>query len=180
MGRWSATLIGLFAAPAATAYTVEPLLGRDGFAGEPTCRECHMHDPAKAAYGQIVIDGLPDRFVPGQIYALTVRLNYVGVKRSGFQASFRFKDGAPAGTVTSDDDRAAVLADPDSQVPYAFHTEAGLKPTAVNSAAWRVRWTAPLDQRVVIASAAGNASNADDSALGDVIVLARREIKPAP
>ncbi|MBM3514727.1 MAG: hypothetical protein FJX59_13595 [Alphaproteobacteria bacterium] len=171
--RWPAVLFTLLAANGTNAYTIEPLLGRDGFAGEPTCRECHVHDPAKAERGRLSIEGLPNRFVPCRAYSLIVRIGFDGITRAGFQLSARFDNGAPAGTLAPMDSRVAVLVDAASGVPYAFHAAPGLETINIGVNEWRVIWTAPPGGRSVIVSVAANASNADDSALGDVVLLYR-------
>lgn len=179
MWRWAAVLLCFFAPAHALAYTNEPLINRDGFSGEPTCRECHVHDLAKAEHGRIEISGLPERYESGRAYSLTIRAHYSDLKRGGFQMSARFADGRQAGLLAAVDARTVVMTDPESGVAFAFHSEAGLAAIGPGTATWSARWTAPATTDPVIVSIAVNASNADDSALGDVILLARREIRPA-
>jgi hypothetical protein len=179
--RWwfrAGVLAAFLIAADAGAYTVEPLLARDGFAGEPTCRECHVHAVEKVKLGHVSVEGLPARYRPGATYVLTVRLEFPGIKRAGFQLSARYADGTPAGALAPGDDRVVVLVDETSGVGYAFHSAAGLEPAAMGEAQWRVTWIAPAGGQVVF-SLAANASNADDSALGDTILLGRFSVAAA-
>lgn len=64
-----------------------------------------------------------------------------------------------------------------SGVTFAQHSKDGALFTGVN-ASWSVLWSAPKTLSPVTIYAAGNASNGDDSALGDVILLFKRTIEP--
>jgi hypothetical protein len=104
--------------------------------------------------------------------------------RAGFQLTARFAEGdatgRPAGVLTPDDARTAVVWDTISHVGYIEHTLAG---TALRGDAgrWMVRWTAPAGNArgVVEFNVAGNAANDDDSPLGDFIYTTAVRV-PAP
>jgi len=161
----------------AAAYVSEPLPDKDG-ATDSTCRECHTHPISAADTGSLLIDGLPRRYVPGMQYELTVKLAHPNLARGGFEASVRTEKGAQAGRLSANDPRISVIADPASGAQFVHHTKRG---TSVEgpTAAWTFTWKAP-EQSVgpVIVRAAGNASNADDSPLGDVILFFSRTIQP--
>jgi hypothetical protein len=155
----------------------EPLPDRDG-ATDTTCRECHTHRPAAADDGRLTIDGLPERYVPGMQYKLTVRLSHPNLARGGFEASVRTAKGAQAGQLSVSDPGISVIPDPVSGAQFVHHTKRG---TAVQGsrAAWSFTWSAPQQALgPVVVRAAGNASNADDSPLGDVILFFSRTIQP--
>jgi len=154
----------------AQAYVDKPLPDRDG-GGEFTCRECHVHEPKDAEAGKLTVEGLPTRYQPGQRYSLVVKLSFPNMMRAGFEASVRDAMGAQAGALSATDARLGVNRDPQTGVQFAHHTKRG---TALENgdAVWRLTWTAPEKPTgPVTVRAAGNASNGDDSALGDVILF---------
>tara|TARA_R110000868_G_scaffold26487_19_gene101892 strand:+ start:48 stop:584 length:537 start_codon:yes stop_codon:yes gene_type:complete len=160
---------------AASAYVDGPVADRDG-GGDFTCRECHVHDESLAAAGSISVEGFPARFEPGHTYALTLHLTHPDMKRAGFQMSVRGETGTQAGDLAAGES-VKIAADPKSGVIFAQHSENGAPFVENHTAAWSVTWTAPEDSATVTVYAAGNASNGDDSALGDVILLLSRTIK---
>lgn len=159
------------------AYVDGPVADRDG-GGALTCRECHFHDDDLAASGAITIDDLPLRYKPGQAYTLTLHLTHPDMMRAGFQMSVRSEGGVQAGELVADE-RVRIASDSKSGVIFAQHSEDGAPFVEDHMAAWTVTWTAPKDVSTVTVYAAGNASNGDDSALGDVILLFSRTIKLA-
>ena len=157
------------------AYVDEPLPDRDG-AGELTCRECHVHEPKQAEAGKLTVEGLPARYQPGQQYPLTVRLSFPNMMRAGFESSVRDAKGAQAGALSSAEERLGINLDPKTGVQFAHHTKRGTALTD-SDAVWWFIWTAPEKPAgPVTVRAAGNASNGDDSALGDVILFFSRTI----
>jgi len=157
----------------------EPVPDRDG-AGEVTCRECHVHEPREAEAGKLIVEGLPARYRPGQSYPLTVMLSFPDMMRAGFQSSVRGATGAQAGTLAAADERLGVNRDPQTGVQFTHHTKRGTTLTD-GAAMWRFIWTAP-EKPVgpVTVRAAGNASNGDDSALGDVILFFSQTVDGMP
>jgi hypothetical protein len=127
---------------------------------------------------------MPAAYEPGRTYRLEVVLQRAGMLRAGFQLAARFAEGdatgRPAGVLTPDDARSAVVWDTISHVGYIEHTLAG---TALRGDAgrWMVRWTAPAESArgVVEFNVAGNAANDDDSPLGDFIYTTAVRV-PAP
>ncbi len=163
----------------AHAYVDKPLPDRDG-AGEFTCRECHVHEPKDAAAGKLTVEGLPARYQPGLSYPLVVKLSFPNMMRAGFESSVRDAMGAQAGVLSAADDRLGINPDPITGVQFAHHTKRG---TALQDgdAVWQFIWTAP-EKPVgpVTVRAAANASNGDDSALGDVILFFSATVAGAP
>jgi hypothetical protein len=159
------------------AYVDGPVTDRDG-GSALTCRECHFHEEDLAGAGSISISGLPPRYESGRVYTLTLHLLRPDMKRGGFQMSVRGDAGAPAGKLTSADENVKVVADPNSGVTFAQHSEDGAPFVDNGRAAWTIQWSAPIESSGVVFYAAGNASNGDDSALGDVILLFSRALEP--
>lgn len=161
----------------ALAYVDEPLPDRDG-GGVLTCRECHLHTPEDAAAGMLSVHGLPEHYVPGMPYKLTVTLSHPALKRGGFEASVRTERGLQAGRLMVDDPRISVVPDGATGVVYVHHTRTGTAATH-NKTSWSFTWTAPPKTAgKVIVRAAGNAANADDSPLGDAIIFFSQTVAP--
>jgi hypothetical protein len=75
--------------------------GTTGGFGEPTCMQCHFDGELNAAGGSLDVDGLPERYTPGETYRLIVRLRHAGTAAAGFQLSARTADGAQAGVLAA-------------------------------------------------------------------------------
>ncbi|HUP00487.1 MAG TPA: choice-of-anchor V domain-containing protein [Gemmatimonadota bacterium] len=185
---WAAAALGALpaalAAPIAlTLYVDKPPPGTTGGFGEPTCHACHFDQPLDAPGGSLEIRGVPERYAPGRVYAITVELQREGAPQGGFQLAARFADGAQAGALVPVDDRVAVT---DSLgIRYAHHTAEGVEPTPIR---WTVTWRAPAAAGEagdgpardgdVLFHAAGNAANGDFSPLGDFVYTASARTVP--
>ena len=151
--------------------------------GEPTCRQCHFDSQLNAPGGELVLRGLPDRYVAGQSYELTLLLRRAGMLRGGFQLAARFADGRAVGTQAGSlepmDSLVAVVRDT-TAVQYLEHTRAGTALTpGSDSARWTFRWAAPASASgAVIFHVAANAANDDDSPLGDYIYTTSARASP--
>jgi hypothetical protein len=141
--------------------------------GEDHCQACHFGDKVNPSPGSLSISA-PQRYHPGQTYAVTVTLARPGMKIGGFQLTARFEEGgAQAGTLTlaaGDQDRLKVLTD--RGVQYAYHLLPGTQLTAPDVVRWTLRWTAPAGSGSVLFNAAANAANADESQFGDFVYTA--------
>jgi hypothetical protein len=161
------------AAPAATvsAYPEHVPPGYTGGFGEPTCAQCHTGTAPNAGGGSLELEGLPRRYEPGEAYRLTIVLRDGELARGGFQLAARFAEGkgrgAQAGGLRSVSPRAEVVVDSASGVRYARHTLRGTADDQSGATRWTLEWTAPREGGSVSFDAAANASNYDDSALGD-------------
>ena len=156
--------------------SIQPPVGHTGAAGEQDCSACHKNGPVNPDTGSLTLQGMPDRYWPGQRYGLTVILSYPGMDRAGFQLSARFSDGpdkgGQAGSFTMQDDRAQVVADQTSEIQYVQHSEPGLVLTAPAETSWRFVWQAPVRSNIaVVFNAAVNGANYDDSEFGDAVFL---------
>jgi len=169
--------------PFAAAYVDGPPPGRTGGFGEPTCVECHTGADPDASRGELVIEGLPERFEPGTRYVVGVRLVQEGMRAAGFQMAARFTEGplrgASAGRLVPVDERVEVVVD-STGVAYAQHTEEGTRGIEGSTAVWKVAWTAPCGVGGPVAlHVEANAADDDVSRLGDRIVLAEARSRPA-
>ena len=162
-----------------------------GFTGgftEQSCDACHFHAAPNAGPGKLTLDGIPDRFVAGQAYRVTLSLTQSDMKLAGFQLSARFKDdGAQAGTLAKESGSdARVGIETQSGVQYAGQRREGAAMVTPNESRWTLMWTAPLDDargcpepcrrapsavRTVVFHVAANGANGDERADGDYVYV---------
>lgn len=157
------------------AYPFGAPPGTTGGFGEPTCLMCHMGAELNDPAGSLTIEGLPERYTPGQAYRLIVRLRRPQMAAAGFQLSARTPAGAQAGTLSAAAGSAAVKVETVG-VQYAGHTEPGSRLAAPGAAEWTVVWTAPASGPVTF-SAAANAADDDRSPLGDYVYAVERSTR---
>jgi hypothetical protein len=176
----AAASLGAVARPA--VHRDGPPPAHTGGFGEPTCHQCHFGAGLNETGGELSIGRIPGRIERGRTYDLVVSLRRPGMRRAGFQLAARFAEGpaagSPAGVLASGDERTAVVRDSATGVPYAQHNRAGSALTqASGEASWTVRWSAPARawSRVVF-HVAGNATNDDDSPLGDFVYTTAVEV----
>ncbi len=157
-----------------------PPAGRTGGFGEPTCTECHIGNDVNAFGGRVRIEGVGDRYAPGESHVLTVVMDADETVLAGFQLSARFQSGEevgqPAGTLRSVDDRTGVIRSETGQ-PYAQHTPAGTAVATSYGSSWTVEWTAPAAEKVVFHVVA-TSGNGDNSPLGDLVFASSRQAHP--
>ena len=164
------------------AYDDEPPPAHTGGFGEPTCAACHDGNPINADGGALHLEGIPQSYTPGRSYTIRIALRRDGLQRAGFQVASRFAQGpstgTQAGTWTVDGD--LVQATMANAVVYVEQTKKGnvVKPTGAID--WSVDWQAPAAaQGAVTFHVSANASNRDDSALGDFIYVTSATSEPA-
>ena len=150
-----------------------------GFSGgftEQSCDACHFHAAPNSGPGRLSIEGVPERFVAGESYKVTISLMQPGMKLSGFQLTSRFEDdGSQAGTLAPTDARIAV--DTQAPVHYAGQRREGAALVEPNLNRWTVVWTAPASTRAVVFHVAANAANGDERADGDYVYTSARDVK---
>ena len=182
-----ALIVGAAILPAvplvATAFRDGPLPAFTGGFNEPTCTQCHFDNPPNAPGGTLRIEGVPPTYTPGRQYALTVSLARPGLTHGGFELASRFAEGQlagrQAGVLSAPDARTRIIHSIDRTVQYAQHTRVGAE-GAVGEARWRVEWTAPdRGHGDVTFHVAANASNGDESPLGDFIYTASQVVRDA-
>jgi hypothetical protein len=160
------------------AYPYGAPPGTTGGFGEPNCQMCHFGGALNDAAGALTIEGLPERYTPGQAYRLIVRLRRPQMAAAGFQLSIRTAAGAQAGTLApADSGRAKVEAA--RGIQYAGHTEPGSRVASPGTAEWPLLWTAPAAASGPLTlSAAANAGDGDSSPLGDWVYALERTARP--
>lgn len=155
------------------AYPFGAPPGTTGGFGEPTCLMCHMGAELNDPAGSLTIEGLPERYTPGQAYRLIVRLRRPQMTAAGFQLSARTAVGAQAGTLAVPQGATAVKVETSARTQYAGHTEPGSRLATPGAAEWQVVWTAPAAGPVTF-SAAANAADDDRSPMGDYVYALER------
>jgi len=176
---------------AALAFKEGPYPNVTGGFGEQSCHRCHLDNPINAPGGSLTVEGVPQTFVPGDKYGITVTISRDGLRRGGFEIAARFasgkQKGRQAGTWRLLDDRVQLIpgaADrvvtPGSPprvserggVVFVQHNLAGSRAAASGRNTWTIEWTAPASATSPVQfNVAANASNNDDSPLGDYIYL---------
>lgn len=166
-------------------YRDGPPPGFAGGFGESTCHACHFEADLNIPPGSVTVSGVPEQFMPGETYPLTITLTRPGMVLGGFQVTARFEDGgAQAGTLApggGEAERVAVTGSGD--VLYAYQRADGALPVAPDTARWVVLWTAPAESpgngadadaggRAVLFHVAANAANGDDTVDGDYVYTA--------
>ncbi len=179
---WALGLL-LAAAPGAAAgasagadpgFTGAPAGG--GLPAEGDCTTCHASAARNPdAAGEIELLGLPERYRPGERYALTLRLAHPDASRMrwGFAAHDRRCRHVPARRRAGGDGRAAArsasTAAPEAASTWSRPARArGIGETGEQL--WRFAWVAPESGAgEVLFFGSGNAANADGSNQGDWI-----------
>jgi hypothetical protein len=152
--------------------------GVTGGFGESTCMQCHFDGELNAAGGTLAVEGLPQRYTPGETYRLIVRLRRGEMGAAGFQLSARTAAGAQAGELRAAG-RAVQVQAGGGGVQYAGHTEAGSAPAAAGSAEWAVQWVAPAASAGPVSfHVAANSANGDRSPTGDHVYALERRAAP--
>jgi hypothetical protein len=165
------------------AYRGGPLPNITGGFGEPSCQSCHFDNPVNAPGGSLSLDGVPEQFIAGRDYEITVGLTREGLKRGGFEMSARFAEGVDrgkqAGTWRASAPRLQIISSKtDPSLMFVQHTTAGTICAEPGSNSWTMTWTAPAESAPVQFNAAANATNDDASPLGDYIYLLERRANP--
>jgi len=144
-----------------------------GFSGgftEQSCDGCHFENEPNTGPGAVTLTGVPDMFVSGEKYPLTVTLTRPGMKLGGFQLAARFEDGTQAGTVErGPGEEKRVAIETQGNVQYANQRRAGAELTEPDTARWTLVWTAPAGARPVTFHVAANAADNDESTRGDYV-----------
>jgi hypothetical protein len=148
--------------------------GFSGGFGEPSCHACHFDAEVNVAPGSVTIEGVPERFVAGTEYRLTVTLARPDLTAGGFQLTARFaEDGAQAGALApAPDETTRVAVETQERIQYVNQRGRGTSPSTPGVARWTLVWTAPAADRAVRFHVAANAADADETAYGDHVYTA--------
>jgi hypothetical protein len=165
---------------AAARYAEGAPPGFSGGFGEQTCHACHFHADLNADPGGVTLSGVPERFVSGERYTLTVTLTRPGLAMGGFQLTARVRDGGTqAGTLApaaGEEERLGI--DVQGAIQYANQRRKGAAPVAPDTSRWALDWTAPETSGPVVFHVAANAADGDDRVDGDYIHTAVVETSP--
>jgi len=165
----------------AAAYAEGAPQGFSGGFGEQSCHACHFHGEINSGPRRVAIAGVPERFVSGERYPLTITLSRPDMRLGGFQLTARFKDdGRQAGTLApapGEEERIAV--EPQGGVAYAGHRRNGTALAALDTARWSLVWTAPKAGGPVVFHVAATAGDGDGTVEGDFVETAIVETTPS-
>jgi hypothetical protein len=167
------------------AFKEGPYPNVTGGFGEQSCHLCHLDNDVNAPGGTLTLDGVPPAFVSGQTYQLTVTIAREGMRRGGFEIAARFASGRQrgkqAGTWKITDARAQLIPGAvDKALTFVQHNLAGSRAAIAGANTWTIEWTAPSNAPAPVQfNVAANASNNDDSPLGDYIYLKMLRSAPA-
>jgi hypothetical protein len=162
---------------AALAFKEGPYPNVTGGFGEQSCHLCHLDNAVNAPGGTLEMTGVPPSYAPGQTYPITVTLSRQGMRRGGFEIAARFASGRgkgkQAGTWRITDARLQLIAGAvDQSLTFVQHNLLGSRVVSTGMNTWTIDWTAPSPAAApVLFNVAANASNNDDSPLGDYIYV---------
>jgi hypothetical protein len=169
---------------AALAFKEGPYPTVTGGFGEQSCHLCHLDNPVNAPGGAVSLEGVPSAYAAGQTYEVTVTISRDGLRRGGFEIAARFASGRQrgkqAGIWKPVDNRVQLIPGAvDKVLTFVQHNLAGSRVPATGANKWTVEWTAPQTANAPVQfNVAANASNNDDSPLGDYIYL--KSVRVAP
>jgi hypothetical protein len=185
VGRWivRGLLVGATTLMAAAAYThsAGPPTGVTGSPADrgATCNQpgCHQSKSLNVKGGSVVIGGVPDSYVPGARYTLTVQVQKPGQSRWGFELTATNMANHRVGQFTITDKAHTRLVGTRITTPTAtnpVYVEQSLSGTFARQRdagpVWSFDWTAPASGvGLVTFYAAGNAANNNDQPTGDFI-----------
>jgi hypothetical protein len=159
------------------AFKEGPYPNVTGGFGDQSCHLCHLDNPVNAPGGSVEIVGVPPAYIAGRTYSITVRVQREDVRRAGFEIAARFasgkQKGKQAGTWRIQDARAQLIPGAvDKALTFVQHNLAGSRTSTEGMNQWTIEWTAPSPASAPVQfNVAANASNNDDSPLGDYIYL---------
>jgi hypothetical protein len=162
---------------AGSAFKEGPYPNVTGGFGEQSCHLCHLDNPVNAAGGAVTLEGIPSSYVAGQSYPVTVNIAREGLRRGGFEIAARFASGKQrgrqAGAWKPLDARVQLIPGAvDKVLTFVQHNLAGSRVMETGANTWTIEWTAPSPATGAVQfNVAANASNNDDSPLGDFIYL---------
>lgn len=170
----------LYTAPRVSGYAEGAPAGFSGGFGEPSCHACHFDSDPDSGPGRVTVDGVPERFLPGEQYPLTITLTRPAMTFGGFQITGRFTEGgAQAGRLAPADGEAGRVASVEQGgVQYVSQTKAGTALTSADTAVWQLVWTAPEGNGPITFHVAANAGNGDGTAEDDFVHTASVETAP--
>lgn len=151
------------------AYSGGPPNGKTGAPGEGTCRDCHSSFGLNSGPGNLIIQGVPDLYYPGDIYTLSVQVSQFGQSRWGFELASKNAAGSQGGIITVTQPQYTQTSN-SGGIIYLKHRSAGTFNGQQGGAVWEFDWTAPeAGSGAITFYAAGNAANGNFNTSGDYI-----------
>lgn len=144
--------------------------------GENSCAACHFGNALNDGAGALTLAGFPERFEPGEAYALELVLDRPGLKAAGFQLAIRAADDATqAGRIELPAAEVATIAILEERGVQFAHQKAASAPIAGETAVrWPVTWIAPETPATVTLHASAVAGDGDESQAGDFVYTLER------
>ena len=157
----------MLVAGAAVALSGGPPDGRTNAPGEGNCTACHT-GTLNSGSGMLELSGLPDPYMPGETYDLTLTLSDPDAMRWGFELTILEDGGTSTGTIIATD--AGTQTSTSGDRTYLKHRSSGTYPGTPDSGSWVLQWTAPdAGAGDITLYVAGNAANNDGENTGDRI-----------
>lgn len=159
----------------ASASASGPTNSHTNAPGEANCTVCHTEFPVNSGVGEVLIEGLPQNYLPNQEIPITVTVNDADAVIYGFQMTAIDSEGRRIGTYTLPMENPQEVQTISGFVEgnlrdYIQHTSAGTIPTEFGTKSWSFTWTAPPVRVGKIGFyAAGNAADSSGSTNGDYI-----------
>jgi hypothetical protein len=163
----------------AAAYADGAPPGFTGGFGEQACDACHFEAALNTKPGEVTLTGVPERFVAGERYPLTITLSRPEMAMAGFQLAARLeKGGAQAGTLAPGPGEEGRIRIEPGAVQYANQRQEGTSLVELGVSKWTVVWTAPTLPAAVLFHVAANAADKDEAARGDYVYTATAASRP--
>jgi hypothetical protein len=148
--------------------------------------KCHGDFELNSGDGEIIIKGLPEKYVPGETYDIVISMTQDKKKAWGFQATVASADAKPVGQLMADDSPAIQKIDTKayarfSELEFLTHTSKGTRgPKTGISPEWAFQWQAPAEaEGVANVYVALNAGNGNKKKTGDYVYTRSFAISPA-
>ncbi len=156
------------------AVLILPLYAMSNGAPNFSCTMCHQ-DAKPIPPQDIVIKGLPEQYVPGKAYKITIEIKDVNKCTPAMVACGGFALQASAGKFKIIDPKHTFIAHPMPSQKFVTHTKAGSMLRK-----WTVEWIAPKKPVPVTFKLAVIAANGDGSPFGDHFGMKTFVLQPAP
>ena len=158
----------MLVAGAALAFSSGPPDGRTNAPGEGNCTACHSTFPLNSGSGMLELAGLPESYMPGETYDLTLTLSDPDAMRWGFELTILEDGGTSTGAIIATD--AGTQTSTAGDRVYLKHRSSGTYPGTPVSGSWVFQWTAPdAGAGNITLYAAGNGANNNGANSGDRI-----------
>jgi fibronectin type 3 domain-containing protein len=152
---------------------------KTGAPGEETCRQCHNDYGLNTGSGNVMVQGIEDRYEPGRSYILTVSVYYPDMGRYCFEMTAVSEDSSQSsGSFNCIDTTETCLA---GGGKYIKSTKNGLMGASNGMKTWQVQWNSPSKAEYDITFyCVGMASDCDNDEDGDYVYTCKMTVCPAP